>query len=71
MINMMNDAAFGKYAMLTAVESAPYATYEYSNGTLFVKGCTFHEASKIQSAFRCNGIYVIVTPGEEYSFDFV
>lgn len=71
MINMMNDAAFGRYVMLVASEAAPYAAHEYTNGTLFVNGCTPREASKMQTAFECNGVGVMVTPGEEYSFDFV
>jgi hypothetical protein len=54
-----------------AKQSAPMAAAEYYNGTLFVTGCTPREASKIQNAFEFIGVGVIVTPGAEYSFDFV
>ena len=71
MINVMDDVAFGVYAYDVAKQAAPLAEIEYFNGTLFVTGCTPREASKMQTAFECNGVGVVVTPGTEYSFDFV
>lgn len=71
MLNVMDNATFGDYAMNVAKQAAPYAASDYYNGTLFVTGCTPREASKIQTAFEYNGVGVIVTPGTEYSFDFV
>jgi hypothetical protein len=44
---------------------------EMYNGTLFVTGCTAREAAKLQTVFEKSGVGVIVTPGTEYSFDFV
>ena len=45
---------------------------EFFNNTLFIAGCTPREASRMQDAFECEGVGVVVTPGEyEYSFDFV
>lgn len=44
---------------------------EMYNGTLFVKGCTAREAAKLQTVFEKFGVGVVVTPGIEYSFDFV
>ena len=67
----MNSEQFGIYAQEVAKQSAPMASAEYFNGTLFVTGCTPREASKMQTAFECNGVAVIVTPGAEYSFDFI
>lgn len=71
MMYVMDDIAFGTFALDVAKDAAPFSEAEYYNGTLFVKGCSPREASKMQSAFECNGIGVIVTPGNEYSFDFV
>jgi hypothetical protein len=68
---LMNETQFANYANDVATQAAPLAASEYFNGTLFVAGCTSREASKIQTAFETNGIGVIVTPGAEYSFDFV
>lgn len=68
---VMDDVAFASYAIDVAKQTAPYAQVEYFNGTLFVAGCTPREASLIQTKFECNGIGVCVTPGTEYSFDFV
>jgi hypothetical protein len=70
-IYVTDEAQFAVYANNVAQQAAPMATVEYFNGTLFVAGCTPREASKMQTAFECNGIGVIVTPGAEYSFDFV
>lgn len=67
----MNSEQFGIYALEVAKQSAPMASAEYFNGTLFVAGCTPREASKIQTAFEFKGVGVCVTPGSEYSFDFV
>ena len=67
----MDSTQFGIYAIEVAKQSAPMAASEYFNGTLFVAGCTPREASKIQTAFEAIGAGVIVTPGAEYSFDFV
>ena len=67
----MNSEQFGIYAQEVAKQSAPMANAEYFNGTLFVAGCTPREASKMQTVFECNGVAVIVTPGAEYSFDFI
>ena len=67
----MNSEQFGVYTLEVAKQSAPMASAEYFNGTLFVAGCTPREASKIQTAFECSGLGVVVTPGAEYSFDFV
>ena len=44
---------------------------EMYNGTLFVTGCTAREAAKLQTVFSNSGVGVVVTPGTEYSFDFV
>lgn len=44
---------------------------EMCNGTLFVRGCTAREASRLQTVFEKCGVGVVVTPGNEYSFDFV
>jgi hypothetical protein len=41
------------------------------NGTLFIAGCTARQAAKLESAIINHGMNVIVTPGNEYSFDFV
>ena len=71
MVNVMDDATFGDYAMTVAKQAAPLAEIEYFNGTLYVTGCTAREAAKMQTAFSCNGVGVVVTPGTEYSFDFV
>jgi enamine deaminase RidA (YjgF/YER057c/UK114 family) len=68
---VMDETQFAIYANNVANQAAPMAAAEYFNGTLFVSGCTPREASKMQTAFECNGISVIVTPGAEYSFDFV
>jgi hypothetical protein len=67
----MDETQFGIYVHDVAKQSAPMAAAEYFNGTLFVTGCTPREASKIQNAFEFIGVGVIVTPGAEYSFDFV
>ena len=67
----MDSTQFANYALDAAKQSAPMASAEYFNGTLFVTGCTPREASKIQNAFEFIGVGVIVTPGSEYSFDFV
>jgi O-glycosyl hydrolase len=71
MLNVMDVIAFGSYALDVAKQAAPLAETEYFNGTLFVTGCTPREASKMQTAFECSGVGVVVTPGTEYSFDFV
>ena len=71
MLNVMDDTAFEQYAYDVAKQASPYAEIEYFNGTLYVKGCTAREASKMQTAFEYGGVGVIVTPGTEYSFDFV
>ena len=68
---IMDNAQFAIYAQDVAKQSAPLAEVEYFNGSLFVTGCSPREASKIQTAFECNGVGVIVTPGAEYSFDFI
>jgi hypothetical protein len=69
--NTMNSEQFAIYAIEVAKQSAPMTTAEFFNGSLFVAGCTPREASKIQTAFELIGVGVIVTPGTEYSFDFV
>jgi hypothetical protein len=71
MLNVMDETSFEQYAYNVAKQAAPYAEIEYFNGTLYVTGCTAREASKMQTAFSCSGVGVIVTPGTEYSFDFV
>jgi hypothetical protein len=71
MMNVMDDITFGNYALNVARDCAKYASAEYVNGTLFVAGCSYREASAIQQAFECNGINVVVTEGDEHSFDFV
>ena len=70
-INVMDEIAFGSFALDVARDCAKYATAEYFNGTLFVAGCSHREASAIQMAFECNGINVVVTEGDEHIFDFV
>lgn len=67
----MDSTQFAIYAQEVAKQSAPMSSAEYFNGTLFVTGCTPREASKIQTAFEYIGVGVIVTPGAEYSFDFI
>jgi len=71
MMYVMDDITFGNYALNVAKDCAKYASAEYFNGTLFVAGCSHSEASAIQMAFECNGINVVVTEGDEHSFDFV
>jgi hypothetical protein len=68
---MFDTETFHKYVLIIAQRSAPYASSEYYNGTLFVAGCNAREASKIQTEFECVGLGVVVTPGDEYSFDFI
>jgi hypothetical protein len=70
-INVMDEIAFGSFALDVARDCAKYATSEYYNGTLFVAGCSPREASMMQTAFECQGIGVVVISGAEYSFDFI
>jgi O-glycosyl hydrolase len=71
MLNVMDNLCFEQYVYDVAKQASPLAQIEYFNGTLFVTGCTAREASKMQTAFECSGVGVVVTPGTEYSFDFV
>ena len=72
MLHVMDDATFSTYVYNVARKCAPYSPIEFFNGSLFIAGCTPREASRMQNAFECEGVGVIVTPGTyEYSFDFV
>jgi hypothetical protein len=63
---------FDQWVMDVADNICPDAdSVEMFNGTLFIAGCTARQAAKLESAIINHGMNVIVTPGNEYSFDFV
>jgi hypothetical protein len=63
---------FDQWVMDVADNICPDAdNIEMFNGTLFIAGCTARQAAKLESAIINHGMNVIVTPGNEYSFDFV
>ena len=68
---IMNNETFTKYVQNVAAQCAPYREIDTYDNALFVKNCTPREAAKMQSAFSCVGLGVIVTPGAEYTFEFV
>jgi hypothetical protein len=71
MRHIMDNPTFNKFVHIIAQRYAPYCAIETNDNAVFVNGCTPHEATKMQSAFHSVGLSVIVTPGTEYTFEFV